>query len=152
MAKKVRALNPEVPIVWGGYHPSLFPEQCCESTACDIVCVGQGDITFKEIVDGLAGGKPPAGVQGCVYWTPESTVVNEARPLTNMNDVLPAPYHLLDVNRAIKLNQETNHEPIRPTEFHSSLGCPGKCGYCADAQRSQRHWTVLDAERAFAVA
>jgi len=108
MARKVRAMNPEVPIVWGGYHPSLFPEQCCESTACDIVCVGQGDETFKEIVESLVAGKPPADVQGVAYWTPEGTIVNEPRPLTNINDVPPAPYHLMDVNRAIELNQKTS--------------------------------------------
>lgn len=147
MARKIRAVNPEVPIVWGGYHPSLFPEQCCESEACDIVCVGQGDITFSEIVASLVAGKAPAGVLGTAYWTPEGTVVNEPRPLTNINDVLPAPYHLLDVNRAIELNQKTNHETIRTAEFHSSQGCPGKCGYCADAQLFKRRWTGLDGER-----
>lgn len=147
MARKVRAINPEVPIVWGGYHPSLFPEQCCESEACDIVCVGQGDVTFPEIVGSLAAGKAPEGVTGSVYWTPGGIVTNPPRPLLNINDDLPAPYHLLDVNRAIEINQHRNHEKIRTIEFHSSQGCPGKCGYCADAQLYQRHWTGLDAER-----
>ncbi len=147
MARKVKALNPEIPIVWGGYHPSLFPEQCCQSEACDIVCVGQGDVTFPEIVETLAAGKAPEGVLGSVYWTAEGIVSNPVRPLVNINDVMPAPYHLLDVNRAIMLNQTQNHESIRTIEFHSSQGCPGKCGYCADAQLYQRHWTGLDADR-----
>lgn len=147
MARQVRQVNPEVPIVWGGYHPSLFPKQCCESEACDIVCEGQGDVTFKEIVDSLAAGKPPAGVLGTHYWTTDGIVSNEVRPLVDINDVLPAPFHLLDVNRAIELNQKRNHEKIRTTEFHSSQGCPGKCGYCADASLFKRRWTGLDAER-----
>ncbi len=147
MARLVRAMDPEVPIVWGGYHPSLFPEQCCQSQACDVVCVGQGDVTFPEIVESLAAGKPPEGVAGSVYWTGSGVVSNPPRPLANINDVLPAPYHLLDVNRAIALNQSQNHERIHTIEFHSSQGCPGKCGYCADAQLYQRHWTGLDAER-----
>jgi len=82
MARKVRAANPEVPIVWGGYHASLFPEQCCESNVCDIVCVGQGDVTFTEIVESLVAGNPPADVLGVAYWTPEGIIVNEPRPLT----------------------------------------------------------------------
>lgn len=147
MARQVRAKAPDVPIVWGGYHPSLFPEQTCESTACDIVCIGQGDVTFTEIVKSLSEGGPPAGVTGCAYWTADGIVVNEPRDLVNINEVLPAPYHLLDVNRAIELNQKENHETKRIIEFHSSQGCPGKCGYCADAQLFKRHWTGLDAER-----
>lgn len=149
-ARKIRAMAPEVPIVWGGYHPSLFPEQCCESEACDIVCVGQGDVTFKKIVESLAAGGPPAEVPGCAYWTADGIVVNEARPVININEVLPIPYHLLDVNRAIELNQRQNQEKIRTTEFHSSQGCPGKCGYCADAQLFKRRWTGLEAERVVA--
>lgn len=147
MARKIRAVDPEVPIVWGGYHPSLFPEQCCQSEACDIVCIGQGDVTFKEIVDSLASGKEPEGVLGCAYWTKNGIVVNKPRPLVNINDVLPAPYHLLDVNRTIELNQRQNHEKVRTIEYHSSQGCPGKCGYCADAQLFKRRWTGLAAER-----
>lgn len=150
MAEKVRAVAPEVPIVWGGYHPSLFPGQTCESEVCDIVCVGQGDVTFKKIVEKLAGGEAPEGVKGCVYWTADGIVANEPRDLVNINEVLPAPYHLLDVNRAIELNQRENHENIRTIEFHSSQGCPGKCGYCADAQLFKRHWTGLDADRVIA--
>lgn len=147
MARKVRAQAPDVPIVWGGYHPSLFPEQTCQSDACDIVCVGQGDVTFEEIVGKLVAGKPPEGVLGAAYWTADGIVVNEPRPLVNINDVPRAPYHLIDVNRAIELNQRENHESIRTTEFHSSQGCPGKCGYCADAQLFKRHWTGLEAGR-----
>lgn len=147
MATKVRQKAPDVPIVWGGYHPSLFPEQTCESPVCDIVCVGQGDETFKEIVERLVAGSSLEGVEGCVYQTTDGIVVNEPRALTNINEVEPAPYHLLDVNRAIELNQLQSHEPIRTTEFHSSQGCPGKCGYCADAQLYKRRWTGIDAER-----
>ncbi|MBE0429224.1 MAG: B12-binding domain-containing radical SAM protein [Thermoleophilia bacterium] len=150
MARQIRAMDPEVPIVWGGYHPSLFPEQCCESEACDIVCAGQGDVTFREIVESLAAGRAPRDIPGAAYWTADGIVVNQPRPLTNINDVLPAPYHLLDVNRAIELNQKINHEKIRTTEFHSSQGCPGKCGYCADASLFQRRWFGLDAERVVA--
>lgn len=148
MARRVREANPEVPIVWGGYHPSLFPEQTCESEACDIACVGQGDATFPEIVHSLAEeGGPPAGVLSSVYWTPEGVVANSPRPLMSMSEILPIPYHLLEVNRTVELNQEINNETIRTVEYHSSQGCPGKCGYCADATLFQRRWTGVEAER-----
>ena len=40
----------EVPIVWGGPHPSTVPEQTLENDYVDIVCIGEGDATFPELV------------------------------------------------------------------------------------------------------
>ncbi|MEK7817854.1 MAG: radical SAM protein, partial [Actinomycetota bacterium] len=122
--------------------------QTCESWACDIACVGQGDVTFPEIVQKLAvEGKPPEGVPSSVYWTAGGVVANARRPLVAMSEILPIPYHLLDVNRSIELNQKQNRETIRTIEYHSSQGCPGKCAYCADATLFQRRWTGVEAER-----
>ena len=46
-AKVVRnATNGKVPIVWGGPHPSLLPEQTLQSEYVDVVCVGEGELTF----------------------------------------------------------------------------------------------------------
>lgn len=147
MAESIRKANPEVPIIWGGYHPSLFPEQTCESEACDIVCFGQGDVALREIVEKLVAGGPPDGVAGTAYWSPNGIVKNEPRPLLNINETMRTPYHLLDVNGTIELNQRYNGETRRITEYYSSQGCPGACAYCADAGIYQRHWSGLKAER-----
>src|SRR5690242_14697180 len=42
VARAVKKARPDLPIVWGGWHPSLFPGQCLEDSAVDVVVVGQG--------------------------------------------------------------------------------------------------------------
>jgi len=48
-AKFVRERR-DVPIVWGGWHVSLLPEESVRSPYVDIVVRGQGEITFAELV------------------------------------------------------------------------------------------------------
>ena len=42
-ARKVRAESPRLPIVWGGVHPTLLPEQTAASELVDVVVRGEGE-------------------------------------------------------------------------------------------------------------
>ena len=47
-AQKVRAQNSSCPIVWGGVHPSLLPEQTATNELVDVVVRGEGELTILE--------------------------------------------------------------------------------------------------------
>ena len=54
LAKKIRRLTDgAVPMVWGGGHPSVTPEQTLENEYVDIVVNGEGDETFLELVKAI---------------------------------------------------------------------------------------------------
>ena len=72
VSRAVKQAWPDLPIVWDGWHPSLFPEQCLTEPSVDAVVVGQGEETFAEIVDRFASGQPLEGVLGCAYRAPHS--------------------------------------------------------------------------------
>jgi hypothetical protein len=55
VARDVRARFPELPIVWGGWFPSALPELYLRSEFCDAVCIGQGEITFQELLQAVQG-------------------------------------------------------------------------------------------------
>ncbi|HKZ82472.1 MAG TPA: cobalamin B12-binding domain-containing protein [Anaerolineae bacterium] len=46
VTRAIKEARPDLPIVWGGWHPSLFPEQCLAEPSVDAVVVGQGEDTF----------------------------------------------------------------------------------------------------------
>ena len=60
------ARGPRCRIVWGGWHPSLFPVETLTEAGVDAVVVGQGEDTFAELVDRFAAGESAHGVAGCV--------------------------------------------------------------------------------------
>ena len=54
VSRAVRAARPDVPIVWGGYFPSLYPDVALNSDYVDFAIRGQGEDTFDELLAALA--------------------------------------------------------------------------------------------------
>jgi magnesium-protoporphyrin IX monomethyl ester (oxidative) cyclase len=52
ISKIIKNVNPDCKIVWGGPHPTFFKDQSIKAECIDIVCVGEGEETFYEIVTG----------------------------------------------------------------------------------------------------
>jgi radical SAM superfamily enzyme YgiQ (UPF0313 family) len=67
VSKAFKQRHPDVPVVWGGIHASLLPEQTLANPCIDVVVVGEGEATFEELVKALAAGAPLGGVRGICY-------------------------------------------------------------------------------------
>ena len=127
VSRAVKRARPDCPIVWGGWHPSLFADQCLAEPSVDIVVTGQGEETFREIVDRLLGGERVTGVF--------------SRPLKDL-DAFPAhDYKLIPVERYFDLKAS------RQVDYISSQGCRFRCAFCADPAVFARGWTGLSADR-----
>src|SRR5450432_929819 len=57
ISRAAKQAHPNLPVVWGGWHPSLFASDCLAEPSVDITVQGQGEETFAEIVDRLAKGQ-----------------------------------------------------------------------------------------------
>ncbi len=146
LSRKVRAAQPDLPIVWGGWHPSLFPTQCLTDPAVDAVVIGQGEQTFQEAVNRLmASGSKVGSLEGCPglsFRTAEGRVVNNPeRALIDLNALPPHDYRLFPVERYFALKGR------RQLDYISSQGCPYRCAFCADPAVYKRRWTGIDADR-----
>ena len=64
LARRVRRRFPRLPIVWGGYHPSLLPQETLADAAVDYVVTGQGERPFAELVERLASGEAAPRIPG----------------------------------------------------------------------------------------
>src|ERR1700712_2727207 len=50
VSRAVKKRFPALPVVWGGWHPSLFVEETLAEPAVDIVVKGQGELSFSELI------------------------------------------------------------------------------------------------------
>lgn len=135
-------LNPELPIVWGGWHPSLFPEMCADEPSVTAVVTGQGEETFAELVECFAESKSIDHVQGCAYRNDAGkAVVNFPRLLKDINQLPRHDYSLIDVEQYFQLKGQ------RQFDYISSQGCRFRCNFCADPAVYKRGWYGFSAER-----
>ncbi len=151
-AKLVReTVGGKVPLVWGGAHPSSLPEQTVESEYVDIVCSGEGDITFVELVDALAGHKPLNGVSGIVFKDGGAVVTTPARPLLDVELLFPTPWELIDVEKYIHRDFYLKNTYRSMDIGQTSRGCPFLCGFCSSASLRQRRWRAMSIEKSLEV-
>jgi radical SAM superfamily enzyme YgiQ (UPF0313 family) len=142
LTRRVQELRPNLPVVWGGWHPSLFPAACVEEGGATAAVVGQGEQTMTEIADRLASGDDLAGVAGCWYaGTGGFAVQNPKRPMTDLNRLASHDYRLIDVEAYFRAKGR------RQLDFVTSQGCLFRCSFCADPAVFGRGWSGLDPER-----
>lgn len=141
LTRAVQATRPDLPIVWGGWHPSLFPRECVAEGRVVAAVAGQGEETFAEIAERLANGAPLEGLSGCTHRAEGEIKTEAPRPLRNPNDFPAHNYDLLDVEAFFALKQ------WRQFDYISSVGCRFRCSFCADPFVYKRGWFGLAPER-----
>ena len=138
-AKSRRA---DLPVVWGGWHPSLFGSECLHEPSVDATVQGQGEATFAELVERFGRGDGLEGCAGCAYRTPEGEArQNAPRPFQDINTFATHDFGLIEVERYYELKGR------RQLDYISSQGCPFRCAFCADPEVYQRKWGGLEARR-----
>ena len=143
-AMKVRAESPSCPIVWGGVHPSLQPEQTAQSKYVDIVVRGEGDLVVVKLADRLFEGKPLDDVEGITFKKEGTIRSNPDAPLIDLDAIsLDLPFNLLHLDRYPSLEKGRFH-------IQTSRGCPHSCGFCYNLVYNKRKWRGKSPKRVIA--
>src|SRR5208283_698620 len=75
--RRLKQLHPEVRILAGGIHATLFPDDLMADGA-DVVVLGEGEPVILELVTGLAEGRDLGRLPGLLYRAPTGEVVRTA--------------------------------------------------------------------------
>jgi radical SAM superfamily enzyme YgiQ (UPF0313 family) len=144
IANVIREYYPKAPIVWGGYHPSLFPEQTVQHRCVDMVVRGQGERTFQELVHCMAKGQSLEKVNGITFKNNGNVINTPERPYEDINNFPPLAYHLVENFKEFVVKSRYGKRNIN---YLSSQGCPNDCAFCCQPVVCKRKWTGLSAER-----
>jgi len=143
IAKIIKEAYPQLPIVWGGWHPTIEPETTIMSPFVDILVRGQGERSFTALVHALEEGKPITDIPGVSYKKDGQTFHNPVAKFEDINNYPPMPYHLIDVEKVLSNDEFGN----RVINYISSYGCPHSCGFCSEWALSSRKWCGLTSQR-----
>lgn len=138
----VKKRFPSLPVIWGGYHPSTEPLQTLENPHIDIVIRGQGELTFREVVERLRDNESLEGVRGVSYKKGDDIVSNPDRGFENINKFPTLPYEITDVEKHIKGYKFGK----RCLDYYASQGCASGCSFCSEPVFCGRRWSGLEPE------
>ena len=143
VARAVKQHYPQIPIVVGGWHPSILPEQTLEAPFVDVVAVKQGEMTMLDLAERFASSAPIDDVPGILRKEKSGVVWNGPRQYPKVGDLLSRlpGYDLIDYDR---YQRRTG---LRWVMYCTSHGCPYNCSYCSNASVYGRNLDVLPVEQ-----
>lgn len=136
--KHIKATS-NVPLLVGGWHCTLFPEQTAELPEVDYLIPGEGEEHVVALADALKAGKTLPKIF--------------TRKMLDMES-LPAPDYSLDhiIERFItsyltdKLSQVVR-QPMRWLPYESSRGCPSQCTFCINVVADNMRYRKKSAKK-----
>ncbi|MGB9472125.1 MAG: radical SAM protein [Candidatus Acidiferrum sp.] len=141
MARAVKKEAPGIPVIFGGWHPSLLPGQTLQESFVDAVVRGQGELTLLEVAENLASGKSFSGIHGTStkqFGLPQHAPERRVAFL----DDLPMPaFDMANFDEYERVSGE------RKLAYATSVGCPYACNYCTDMVFYKRRFNALEPAR-----
>lgn len=138
LARAIREVAPTLPLVWGGIHASLVPEQTLRQPYVDFIVIQEGEETIVELAQALHEKKGNFHeILGLGYKKDGECFINLDRPFVHLPD-----YELEEVDFAnVDMTKCIYHDPTtgdRLTAIQTSRGCPFNCGFCYSVRFTKR--------------
>ncbi|GAG17351.1 unnamed protein product, partial [marine sediment metagenome] len=121
-------------VIWGGVHPTIFPEDCINEI--DMLCIGEGEGAITDLAKHLLDGKSYQSIKNLWVKNGDHIIKNPMRPLIQDLDSIPFPsygdssYYFIDSNKITK-----DDSLLSDNYFwvQTSRGCPYSCSYCVNS-------------------
>lgn len=128
-AKYAEALKKEhnIPVVFGGFHPTLAPDEVIANPFIDMLCRGEGEEAIVELANALAEKKDYSAILNLWVKINGQIIKNPLRDLIKDLDALPYPDRQI-VNQAELL--KNNGQRL---DLATGRGCPYNCSYCSNS-------------------
>jgi len=147
LTKKIRQEFPEVTTIWGGYFASNQYNVSLESGYVDYIVNGPGDNTFPQLLDALESGSDVGKIQNLIYRKDGQIVKTMTEALVDQDSLPPFPYEKLNDFYPLRNYLGKTFLGNRTLAYHSSMGCPFSCSFCAVVPIYNARWKGMSAKR-----
>jgi radical SAM superfamily enzyme YgiQ (UPF0313 family) len=131
LSRAIRAARPALPIIWGGYFPTLYPHAALANHYVDYLIRGQGEDTLRELLDARTTGRRDLGGIAGLSWRHDGAIVNNPpRAFTPRHIAPELDYTLLRDPRAYLIETFLG---ARTAAHQAALGCRFRCTFCGVA-------------------
>lgn len=138
--KKIREQFPEVINIWGGYFPANQYKVVLNSGYVDYVINGPGDEAFPQLLDALELHSDPSSVKNLIYKRNDDFIITPKADLFDQDKLPPLPYDKLNSLYPMKNYLGKTFLGTKTSAYHSSVGCPFTCSFCAVVPIYEARW------------
>ena len=146
ISKKIKGRDPHVKIVIGGHNASFVDQMTLKRYPfIDAIVRGEGEITFKELVNACEKGTAWKDVKGITYRQGNNIFRNDDRDLiSDLND-LPFPDYTFTA--PLSEYRDACRLPRSIAILEVGRGCPHRCIYCSESMLWRRRTRTFSPSR-----
>jgi len=150
LSKTIKAKYPYTTMIWGGYFPSSQPKAVLTSGFVDFIINGPGDHAFPQLIEALENHKPYEFIKNLIYKADGKITKTIKEDLIDQDSLPPLPYDKLDTFYSIS-NRYLGKTYLgkRTVAYHSSIGCPFTCSFCAVVPIYEARWKAKSAKTVY---
>lgn len=139
-------VDANIKVILGGIHPSAFPIQTASEKSIDFVVVGEGELTFLDLLDAIEKKNGYQDISGIAYRDDGIVIQNRPRQLIENLDTLPFPARDLMQNELYSPPPTKRVSTFKATSLTSARGCPYNCNFCSAHVIWTRRYRFRNAE------
>jgi anaerobic magnesium-protoporphyrin IX monomethyl ester cyclase len=149
-SKKLKEDFPFVKVIWGGYFPTSHFKIILQSGYVDFVINGPGDHAFPKLIDALEQNTPYELIRNLIYRSGDKIIKTTKEDLLEQDTLPPLPYDKLDEFYPItKSYLGKTYLGTKTLAYHSSIGCPFTCSFCAVVPTYEARWKAKSARHVY---
>ena len=116
----------------GGHGPAADPHYFLKKTGADVVGIGEGEITFVELMEAFEGKRSLESVRGIAFLNEHGDFVQTERRelIQNLDDISWPAYDLFDITYYALMRFPNVKPTDRCLPMLSGRGCIFACNFC----------------------
>lgn len=144
-ARRLKETFPNLVMIWGGYFASNQYQVCINSGYVDYIVYGPGDHAFPQLIYALENHLPVNNIRNLIFKSDGKIVKNEKESLIDQQTLPALPYDKLNVLYPLEKYLGKSYLGKRTLAYHSSIGCPFSCSFCAVVPIYNARWKAKPA-------
>ena len=149
LSKTIKQKYPHTTMIWGGYFPSSQPKAVLNSGFVDFIINGPGDNAFPRLIDALENHEPYEFIKNLIYKADGKITKTIKEDLLDQDSLPPLPYDKLGTFYPIDKYLGKTYLGNRTMAYHSSIGCPFTCSFCAVVPIYEARWKAKSAKTVY---
>jgi anaerobic magnesium-protoporphyrin IX monomethyl ester cyclase len=147
--KEIKKTYPDIKVIWGGYFASHQATTILNSGYVDVVVYGPGDKAFPALLEAFENNTSLHSINNLIFKEGEQIIKTRKDELYDQNILPPLPYDKLNLFYPLNKYLGKTYLGTKTIAYHSSVGCPFSCSFCAVVPIYNARWKAKSAENIY---